>query len=198
MILPTRTALLLSIVGGCARAPAVQRPAPSAAGPTVELIANSIPSEFGIQGRFVGVASLRDGWIDVTIISGAVRMQQRDPRLYNALRVRASVASCATRGQWRTAAEGSTVRIAPALRVTDDAITDVTEHPLADSIQLSVAVPRDVDFTQSWVALILEWPFENDFVSYSVHSAVSLAALSNARAPQWNGPRATTVSVRCR
>lgn len=164
------------------------------AGDAVLFRVSSIGSSYGIQARFDGTIAAQDRWIYIVVPSGAVRTYQLDRQDYWDLRLRAGVASCASRN-FEIVSEGRAARLAPLLGLSRDAATlDTTTRALRDTLRLDVGVPAGTDLARSWIALIFEWPFQSVMATYTVHTN---APLDGASAP-WTGMAATVPGERCR
>ena len=166
---------------------------PASAAPVVFAV-SSMPSGYGIQGRFRGSVTRHADWVTVTITGGAIRTQQGDPRPVWDLRLRAALATCARGSEWLVVSESPAIRLAPAARVPQtEGIVDTTTHELQDTLRLAVAIPPDVSPVQARLVLRLEWPFENLFASYELATDVALAeqpvGLRLVERPTGRGPR---------
>ena len=129
----------------------------------------SLRSAYGIQGTLHGTLVRRDEWLTVSIDSGAIRTQQADPGPIWGLRLRAGLATCTADGRWEVTSESRGVRVAPLVGISSrEEILDATLRPLRDSARLDVAIPPETRMNRSWVVLTLEWPFENEFATYSL------------------------------
>lgn len=164
------------------------------AGEGVPFRVSSIGSSYGIQARFDGTITAQDRWIYIVVLSGAVRTYQLDRQDYWDLRLRAGVASCASRN-FEIVSEGRAARLAPLLGLSRDAATlDTTTRALRDTLRLDVGVPAGTDLAKSWIALIFEWPFQSVMATYTVHTNVPL----NGASASWTGMAATVPGERCR
>lgn len=162
----------ISWVAGCASARG--RP-PGVPVPIGTFSVTSLRSAYGIQGVLNGSLVRRDEWILVTIDSGAIRTQQADPAPVWGLRLRAGLAACTPDGNWEVASESRALRVAPLVGIISrDEILDASLRPLRAGARFDVAVPPGTRFDRSWLVIVFEWPFENEFATYSLEVNVPL------------------------
>jgi hypothetical protein len=177
---PCTVVVAISLSAACASAVHSPSPSPVAA---IPFSANSLQSIYGIQGRFDGTVTLRENWLDVVVSSGAMRGFQGDAVHYSDLRVRAAVASCSGRAS-ETTSESQAVKLGPVFGIgTRVAGPDTALRVMHDTLRFMVAVPHGTVLERSWLAFVLEWPFENSFATYSMNTD---AALSGAGAHRPN------------
>lgn len=148
----------------------------------------------GIQAHLDGSIAVQDGWAYMTAPRGAVRTYQLDRQDYWDLRVRAGVATCQGR-EFEIVSEGRAARLAPLLGLSrDSARLDATPREFRDTLRLDVGIPPGTELARSWIALILEWPFENVMATYTLHTNVPL----DVSYGPWTGHAVDSQGDRCR
>lgn len=163
----------ISVCAACATAVRPAGPSPVAA---IPFSANSLQSIYGIQGRFDGRFTVGEHWLDVVVPTGALRGFQGDVVHYSDLRVRAAITSCTSAHGYEVTSESRAVRLGPVFQIgARIAAPDTALRVTHDTLRFSVAVPRGTSLDRSWLAFVLEWPFENSFASYSMNTDVALS-----------------------
>jgi hypothetical protein len=176
------SAIVAAISLSAACATAVHSPSPSPIVP-IAFTASSLQSIYGIQGRFEGTVTVQGNWLEVEVLSGALRGFQGDAVHYSDLRVRATVASCISGHASEATSESRAVKLGPVFGIgTRVAGPDTALRVMHDTLRFSVAVPRGTSLDRSWLAFVLEWPFENSFATYSMNTDVALSG-AGARRP---------------
>lgn len=188
---------LCAACAACAgRVHSAESPVPRA----VPFDVSSIGGNYGIQVRLDGTLTLRDGWVDVDVPTAALRYYQRDPAQYRDVRVRAAVFACPAGSA--AAAQSHSLPVDPTLLIKSGGarLVDSVTYPLSGTIHLSVPVPRAANLERAWIAFVVEWPFENAFATYAVHTNVPLAALRIGGPPiaNWDAKTNLAVETRCR
>lgn len=174
---------------------------PGAVVPIGAFSVTSLRSAYGIQGTLNGSVVRRDEWITVTIDSGAIRTQQADPAPVWGLRLRAGLAICGSDGGSQIASESRAIRVAPLVGINSrDSVLDASLRPLLTTARLDVAIPPETRIDRAWLVIQFEWPFENEFATYSLDLGVPLdasareggARVSSARTPRSMRTRCTS------
>ena len=165
----------VALVTGCASAHVVPTPGTAR---LIPFTATSLRSVYGIQGRFEGTATLRDGWLYVAVPTGAVKTFQLDPQQYWDLRLRVGLMSCDTVPGGSTAqvvSESRAVRLAPPLGIIEQSgAIDTTTHVLKEPLRFDLGVPPGTHLDRSWLVLIFEWPFANALATYELQTDAAL------------------------
>lgn len=144
---------------------------------SVKFFANSMGSSYGIQARFAGTATLRDWWVHVDVPAGEVRTEQRDPRTWD-LMVRAGFAHCKMGGGYVVETEGKPFRVSNLLDLSGTGSLGADVRKLKSAMRLSVVIPPNAPLERSWLVFVFEWPLQNAFVTYALHTDVGFSGVS--------------------
>lgn len=187
-------ALAVLFAAACAHA----RPAPSEPAPAVAFNATSMRSNYGLLGRLDGLLSVRNNWVDVVVTTSAFKTYQGDPLQFDDTRLRAAVAACKG-SDWEIASESRQVPVGRMFGITRTRRVplDTTTYTVKDTLRFAVALPREVPPARAWLAFVLEWPLSDAFVTYTIHTSVSLG---DAGQPSqgWPSSDESTIRARCR
>lgn len=168
----------------------------------MKFVANSMASEFGIQARFLGTATLRDWWVHVDVPDGEIMTMQRDPRSWD-LMVRAGFAHCRMGGGHVVETEGKAFRVANLLDLSGSGSLGTDVRKLKSALRLSVVIPPLAPIERSWLVFVFEWPFQNALATYTLHTDVGFSGgnerPTSERVGITGGPLPTTTPpLQCR
>lgn len=193
-----RCIVYLGVIGLATACGGARRSRPGAVVPIGAFSVTSLRSAYGIQGTLNGSVVKRDEWITVTIDSGVIRTQQADPAPVWGLRLRAGLATCGADGGSQIASESRAIRVAPLVGISSrDSILDASLRPLRTTARLDVAIPPETRVDRAWLVIQLEWPFENEFATYSLDVDVPLDGSASGGAARVSAAR-TPLSMRTR
>lgn len=138
--------------------------------------ASSMPSGYGIQLRLSGSMEVRDGWVYLTAPSGAIRTYQGRAEAWD-LVLRAGLATCTGRGEWRVISESRAARLASMVGFTrDSSMLDTTARNFTSALQMDFGIPPGTNLDKTWLVLDMTWPVEGVLATYTMHSGYVLRA----------------------